>query len=92
MLWNLVDLEPLEITDADYKQLVDNLRACSLQPYYLDARYREAASVELSKVDWAKQPDRMVRLYKKPLWFLKLRNAILKFGSRIKQLLKSVFS
>lgn len=91
MLWNLTDLEPLEKTNADYKQLVDTLRACSLQPYYLDHRYQEAAKVELSKVDWDKQPKQRACFYKKPLWLLKSRRAILKLGSRIKQMLIRAF-
>lgn len=91
MLWNLTDLEPLEKTKSDYKQLIDNLRACSLQPYYLDPRYHEAAKEELSKVDWEKQPKQRVGFYKKPLWFLKMRRSILKLGSHIKQMLTGAF-
>lgn len=92
MLWNLSDLEPLEKTNEDYKRLMDGLRVNSLQPYLLDPRYGEAARVELGKVDWSQQPQRMVRLYKKPLWFLKLRQATLKLGSRMKQMIKDVFA
>lgn len=92
MLWNLSDLEPLEKTNEDYKRLMDGLRVNSLQSYLLDPRYGEAARVELGKVDWSKQPKRMIRLYKKPLWFLKLRQATLKLGSRMKQMIKDVFA
>lgn len=92
MLWNLSDLEPLEKTNEDYKRLMDGLRVNSLQSYLLDPRYGEAARVELGKVDWSQQPQRMVRLYKKPLWFLKLRQATLKLGSRMKQMIKDVFA
>lgn len=89
MLWNLTDLEPLEATNNDYKQLIDNLRTYSLLPYVLDKRYREAAREELNKVIWDKQSKRLVRLYRMPLWLLKLRNVTLKLGSRLKQLMIS---
>jgi len=43
MLWNLADLEPSEQSNADYKQLVDNLRTYGLYPYFLSRKYHEAA-------------------------------------------------
>ena len=58
MLWNLGYLEPLEKSDADYKQLVDNLRTYSLYMYLIDKRYREDARRELAKVDWSRQPEK----------------------------------
>lgn len=85
MLWHLSDLEPLEQTDSDYKQLVDNLRTYSLQNYLLDSRYLSAAQQELSKVDWSRQPEKTKRLYQQPVWYLKLRTAILRYGAKIKQ-------
>lgn len=85
MLWNLTDLEPMEKTDHDYKQLIDSLRTYILLPYLLDNRYREAARVELKKVDWEKQLTTTKRLYSCPLWLLKLRQNIMRIGSRIKQ-------
>ena len=79
MLWNLTDLEPLEATDNDYKQLVDNLRTYDLMPYLLDRRYHDAALVELNKVDWSRQSQKMVREYKRPIGFLRIKKAIRKF-------------
>ncbi len=89
MLWNLVDLEPLEQTNQDYKQLVDNLRAYSLMNYYLDKQYRNNAQNELAKVDWSKQSCKITQLYKKPLWILRFRQQYLRFGSKVKQKMNS---
>ena len=85
MLWHLDDLESLEKTDADYKQLVDNLRTYSLMNYLLDKQYREAARKELAKVDWTLQPDATRRLYRKPIWYLRMRRTVLSIGSKVKQ-------
>lgn len=85
MLWNLRDLEPLESTNADYKQLVDNLRTYSLFPYYLDKRYRNAAQQELSKVDWSRQPVAVRRRYRLPVWYLSAKTNLLRTGVMIKQ-------
>lgn len=85
MLWNLTDLEPLEKTNPDYKQLIDNLRTYSLLPYLLDKRYREVAREELNKVDWNKQHPTNKRFYSCPLWLLRVWQSIMRIGSRIKQ-------
>lgn len=85
MLWNLTDLEPLEKTNEDYKQLIDNLRAYSLQPYLLDKRYREAARDELKKVDWNRQPIATRRYYQLPIGVQRIRYGMLKRASLIKQ-------
>ncbi len=87
MLWHLSDLEPLEATNTDYKQLADNLRTYGLMPYLLTTQYRNATKKELNKVDWNMQPNAIRRLYKKPIAYLKIRIRILKFGSNIKQFL-----
>lgn len=87
MLWQLKEYEPLEKTNPDYKQLIDNLRTYSLMNYLLDNQYREAARLELDKVDWSRQPSSIRRLYHLPVWMLQLRQYILKTGSRIKQYL-----
>lgn len=88
MLWQLEEYEPLEKSDPDYKQLIDNLRTYSLMNYLLDRNYRDAARTELAKVDWSHQPAKTRRLYQRPVWILQLRRDILKTGSRIKQHLK----
>lgn len=89
MLWNLDYLSEMEQTNPDYKQLIDNLRTYGLYPYYLSKEYRQAAKQELSKVDWSKQPAKWQKLYRKPLWFLHLKDFALKIGSHIKSKQKS---
>ena len=87
MLWNLGELEPLEQTNSNYKQLIDNLRCYSLQNYLLEKRYRSAARQELAKVDWNRQPVKVRGLYNTPIIFLKFRAFFLQSGSKIKQFL-----
>ena len=85
MLWHMGEYEPLERSNPDYKQLIDNLRTYSLMNYLLDRRYRSAARTELAKVDWIRQPAKTRRLYQQPVWILRLRLLVLKTGSHIKQ-------
>ena len=85
MLWNLGYLEPEEKTNADYKQLIDNLRTYSLLPYLLTKQYRSAARQELAKVDWSRQSAKTTTLYRKQLIYLKLRTSILRLGAKCKQ-------
>lgn len=88
MLWNLDFLKNEEKTNPDYKQLVDNLRAYGLMPYYISKEYHNDAKIELDKVDWNQQPLRITRLYKKPIWFLKFLQTFMRLGSKIKQILR----
>lgn len=88
MLWNLNDLESLEQTNADYKQLIDNLRTYSLMNYLLDNHYWNVARTELAKVDWRRQPKRVVQLYQLPVWVLRIRFLVFKMGSSMKKCLK----
>lgn len=90
MLWHLGEYEPLERSNPDYKQLIDNLRTYSLMNYLLDRRYRSAARTELAKVDWIRQPAKTRRLYRWPIWLLKKREQILFLGSYFKQRLISL--
>ena len=85
MLWNLQHLEDKEVCNPDYKLLIDNLRTYSLLPYYLSGQYRNAAKLELAKVDWSRQPKKTRLLYKLPVFILKCRRTLLKSGSLIKQ-------
>lgn len=85
MLWNLGYLDEEERVNPDYKQLIDNLRTYSLYPYYLSRRFHDAARKELDKVDWNKQPKSTRALYKRPVLFLRIRNAVLLVGSAFKQ-------
>ena len=85
MLWNFGYLEAEEKVNPDYKQLIDNLRTYSLFPYYLSKEYRDAARVELDKVDWSRQPEKTVKLYRKPVSFLRFRMFVLRLGSFVKR-------
>ena len=89
MLWNLTDLEPEELGDNDYKALVDALRVNALMPYYLSKKYRQTAMSELNKVNWSHQSRKTRREYKRPIGLLKLKYALLKIGSIVKQTLIS---
>ena len=90
MLWNLTDLEPLEKTDEDYKQLIDNLRTYSLLPYYLSSTHHGAAQLELGKVDWDKQSVATRKQYHSPLLLVRLSEALKKLGSKLKQRIRSI--
>lgn len=85
MLWRLGEYESFEKTNADYKQMIDNLRTYSLMNYLLDKRYSNAARKELAKVDWTKQPAYIRNLYRWPVWLLRLRRDSLSYGSKLKQ-------
>lgn len=87
MLWNLEYLETEEQANTSYKSLIDGLRVYSLLPYYLSKLYRDEAKKELAKVDWESQPQKYRRLYSTPVPILKCKYAVLKLGSRIKQLI-----
>lgn len=87
MLWHLGDLETFEQTNADYKQMVDNLRTYGLMPYYLSHHYHSAAQQELDKVNWSRQKKEYIALYQSPLWFLHIRHWFLHYGSQIKKCL-----
>ena len=86
MLWNVVSLETEERTNPDYKLLIDNLRTVNLLPYYLSGRFRADARKELDKVDWARQSEKIRKLYRKPIPLLKIRQGILILGSFVKQM------
>ena len=88
MLWNLDFLAEEEMTNPDYKQLIDNLRTYGLMPYYLSKGYHDDAKQELEKVEWEKQSDLLRRKYQLPLMCLRLECVLKKFGSKIKTSLK----
>lgn len=85
ILWNLDYMEKEEVKNADYKRLIDKLRTYSLLPYYSSRQYRTAASQELSKVDWKKQPIKVRIQYKMPIVLLIVIGTFMKFGSAIKK-------
>jgi len=84
MLWNMGFMSEEEKTNSDCKQLLDNLRAYGLLPYYLAKEYREDAQKELDKVDWSMQPRKMWRQYHFPLWWIRANYKFAEIGSRIK--------
>lgn len=88
MLWNLRDLETEENGNSDYKLLIDKLRANSLMPYLLSSDYHDAAMMELSKVDWSKQPTSLKRSYKRPVFLQKAWNCLKRWGSLLKTTLR----
>lgn len=92
MLWNVEFLEDEEKVNPDYKRLVDNLRVCGLFPYYLFKDYHEAAKIELEKVDWKRQPERLRKQYKKPLMLLRFEEKIKRCGVGIKQKMLALFN
>ena len=87
MLWHLEDFESQSDKTPYLKQMLDNLRVYGLFPYYLDKNYREKASTELAKVDWAKQPKSAKLQYDLPVWYLKMNLQIRNIGSYFKTLL-----
>ena len=71
----------------DWQMLIDKLRVNGLLDYWLDKRYQDQATEELKKVDWSKQPTSVKRIYKTPIWMLKTKRLIMRWGSFIKQTL-----
>lgn len=90
MLWNLTDMESLEDTNEDYKQLIDNLRVYSLMPYFMSEQYHEFAQMELAKVNWNKQNAKWRKLYNLPVGILKIRSKVWELGSLMKRLLSGI--
>ena len=86
MLWNLGFLAEEERVNADFKQLIDNLRTYGLFPYYISKEYHEIARQELDKVDWKHQPVRIRKQYQQPLALLRVRYTLQVVGSRVKQM------
>jgi glycosyltransferase involved in cell wall biosynthesis len=72
---------------SDWQSLMDKLRVNGLLDYWLDSRYHDLAVQELAKVDWSKQPASVKRIYKTPIWILKAKRLVMKWGSAVKQLI-----
>ena len=72
---------------ADWKSLLDKLRVNGLLEYWMSKEYHDIAAQELAKVDWNKQPDNIKRIYKTPIWILKAKRLIMRWGSVVKQLI-----
>ncbi len=74
-----------EANNADLKLLLDKKRVSGLFQYYLLEQYCELAKRELAKVAWSNLPKSALKIYKTPIWQLKLHYRFMKFASRIKQ-------
>lgn len=74
-------------SEADWKRLIDKLRVGGLLDYWMSKEYHDVAAQELAKVDWSKQPDSVKRTYKTPIWMLKAKRQVMKWGSAVKQAL-----
>ena len=74
-------------TTEDWKRLIDKLRVNGLLEYLMSDEYHDLAAQELAKVDWSKQPNSVKRMYKTPIWMLKAKRQVMKWGSAVKQAL-----
>lgn len=72
---------------SDWQALLDKLRVNGLLEYWMSKEYHDLAAEELAKVDWSKQPDSVKRTYKTPIWMLKAKRQVMKWGSAMKQAL-----
>ena len=90
MLWNLSHLEGVEISNADYKELIDKLRIYSLMPYFVSRKYHDCAAGEINKVDWSKQPESAYKKYHQPLMLIRAEFAFKKLGAKVKTVLKNL--
>ena len=70
---------------ADWKQLLDKLRVNGLLEYWMSDEYHEIAKQELTKVDWSRQPAKVCKMYKTPIWLLRVKQAFMRVGSWVKQ-------
>lgn len=72
---------------SDWQALLDKLRVNGLLEYWMSKEYHDIAAQELAKVDWSQQPDSVKRIYKTPIWLLKAKRQVMKWGSAVKQVL-----
>ena len=72
---------------ADWKQLLDKLRVNGLLEYWMSDEYHDIAKQELTKVDWNKQPTKVCKMYKTPIWLLRTKQGFMRVGSFVKQCL-----
>lgn len=72
-------------TKDDWKSLLDKLRVNGLLEYWMSKEYHNQATEELKKVDWGQQPNNAKRIYKTPIWMLKLKQIVMHVGSYFKQ-------
>ena len=72
-------------TCQDWNRLIDKLRVGGLLEYWMSKKYHNLAAEELAKVDWEQQPNSVKRMYKTPIWLLKLKRLVMQVGSYMKQ-------
>ena len=78
---------------SDWQALLDKLRVNGLLEYWMSKEYHDVAAQELAKVDWTIQPASIKRIYRTPIWLLKAKRLVMKWGSAVKQaLVKRWFS
>lgn len=73
-------------TIQDWQQLIDKLRVNGLLEYWMSKEYHNQVTEELQKVDWNQQPNNVKRIYKTPIWLLKLKRLVMQVGSCVKQI------
>lgn len=76
---------PYTIHRDAWMRLLDKLRVCGLLDYWMSDVYHEVAAAELAKVDWSKQPKKVIRIYHTPIWMLKAKRRFMQIGSYWKQ-------
>lgn len=85
MFFLLDTIAPKDALSEEWKRLFDKLRVGGLLPYWLSPNYHDRAKAELAKVDWSQQSKAVRRLYRMPIAFVRLRQALLCCASRCKQ-------
>jgi hypothetical protein len=70
---------------ANWKQLLDKLRVNGLLEYWMSDEYHDIAKQELTKVDWSKQSAKVCKMYKIPIWVLRVKQCFMRVGSFVKQ-------
>ena len=70
---------------SDWQALLDKLRVNGLLEYWMSKEYHDIAAKELAKVDWSQQSNNVKRIYKTPIWLLKAKRQVMKWGSWCKQ-------
>ena len=73
------------VETSDWKLLIDKLRVNGLLEYWLSDEYHNQAATELAKVDWNQQTNSVKRMYKVPIWMLKVKRWVMQVGSVVKQ-------
>ena len=85
MLFHLDLLGIKQIEVGEWKLLLDKLRVNGLLDYWMSNEYHNQAAEELKKVDWSKQPLSIKKIYKTPIWILKVRKKVKIWGSLLMQ-------